>query len=240
MEFKQLLKQLDFEQQTNLAAHLYSAYLIETEIAPQLDVDAQIPHKHWTAWPEKNAPKPDLPVDDAERSLDEILGSTEEEESPESVLARAVDKVFQKTVYKRLHAAGIEPTANDVSLKYLLPNIIELVDKRVVVAPPEPVHSRRALIGYKDLHITNKQAIKRLNNLFPKPLPLRVLRLPKEPENELAENESGTTETDENESENNDSNGTNKTNGNDTNDTNESENNESDDETDDENDNAER
>lgn len=177
-DFRRILASLGNAQHRDLAAHLYSAYLLHRQYG---STGRGIPHRRWTAWPQRDAPRPDIPFDEVEDSPSCGTLPPAQPESAESLLVRAAEGVYQRIVYRRLHAAGLQPdTRENPRIGALARRVLALVERRLVVAPPSTIADRRARISWEDLHLSPR-ARRRMERMFERGQPRVQVSMPPEP-----------------------------------------------------------
>lgn len=160
-EYRRILATLDHEQHLNLAAHLYSAFLIKrdqpfdgpAESARRV-VPSRIPHKLWTAWPTPDAspppfiddtmpdPEPELVTAEsvAERAAAARETFPQFETDPDTVLLHACETYLRRLVYDRIHAetrADLEPVVEpEPAVDDVWPAALTAVVDKYLALPP--------------------------------------------------------------------------------------------------------
>lgn len=193
-EYARILRMLDQQQQLNISAHLYSAFLLSkmTHYNRQGHlVNEQLPRRWWAQWPNKAAPIPPtidsvMPDDNPQIVSEDSINRVREnlslrtniwsrDEASKKTSARralfgACEEVLQRQINQKIHKekrANLEPILEPEPKlnEGSMHELLEVLDKYLLKSKGAESVSRTELLSWNELDIQGPAKV-RLNKLF--------------------------------------------------------------------------
>lgn len=198
-EYARILRMLDQQQQMNISAHLYSAFLLSKMIHYNRQghlVHEQLPRRWWAQWPNESVPVPpiidsEIPNDNPQIVSDESIHRVQENyfsrtniwtknEASKKVSARkalfcACEEVLQRQIHKKIHnekRADLEPILEpEPSLdEGSMQGLRDILDKYILKSKGAESVFRTKLMSWDELSIQGP-ARDRITKLFESDFP---------------------------------------------------------------------